>query len=61
MTWRGENHVPGVGDAVHMNDPFTPRAQRERHRVTLDHLWCDDIGEDAVSIQPRAIVTIRRT
>ncbi len=53
--------MPGVGDAVHMNDPFTPRAQRERHRVTLDHLWCDDIGEDAVSIQPRAIVTIRRT
>jgi hypothetical protein len=59
FAWRGSMEGVNVG-----SHPFTPRAQRARHRairVTLDHLWCDDIGEDAVSIQPRAVVTIRHS
>jgi hypothetical protein len=59
FAWRGS--MEGVNIGSH---PFTARAQRERHRpirVTLERLWCDDVGEDAVSIQPRAVVTIRHS
>jgi len=59
FAWRGSMEGVNVGSQA-----FTGRGQRERHRpirVTLDGLWCDDVGEDAVSIQPRAVVTIRNS
>ena len=59
FAWRGS--MEGVNIGSH---PFTPKAMRERHRpirVVLENLWCDDVGEDAVSVQPRAVVTIRRS
>ena len=57
FAWRGSMEGVNVG-----SHPFTARAMRERHRpirVVLEDLWCDDVGEDAVSIQPRAVVTLR--
>lgn len=57
FAWRGSMEGVNVG-----SHPFTAQGMRQRHRpirVTLERLWCDDVGEDAVSIQPRAVVTIR--
>jgi hypothetical protein len=57
FSWRGSMEGVHVG-----SQPFSPDGMRQRHlpiRVTLEKLFCDDIGEDCVSIQPRAKVTIR--
>ena len=57
FAWRGSMESLHVG-----SEPFTPKGMRQRHsalRVTLENLFCDDVGEDCVSIQPRAQVTIR--
>ncbi len=57
FSWRGSMEGVHVGSG-----PFTPKGMRQKHRpirVTLDGLWCDDVGEDAVEIHPRARVTIR--
>jgi hypothetical protein len=59
FAWRGSTEGVNVG-----SEPFDPRGMRRRHkpiRVTLERLWCDDVGEDAVSIQPRARVTLRHS
>lgn len=55
--WRGSMEGVHVGSG-----PFTPAGMRQKHRpirVTLDDLWCDDVGEDAIEIHPRARVTVR--
>jgi hypothetical protein len=57
--WRGSMEGVHIG-----SQPFTPKGMRARHepiRVELEHLWCEDVGEDAVSIQPRAQVLIRNS
>lgn len=59
FAWRGSMESLHVG-----SQPFTPKGMRQRHsalQVTLDNLFCDDVGEDCVSIQPRAKVTIKRS
>ena len=59
FAWRGSMEGVNVG-----SESFDGRGMRRRHRpirVLLDGLWCDDIGEDGVSIQPRARVTIRNS
>ncbi|MBP7950289.1 MAG: right-handed parallel beta-helix repeat-containing protein [Verrucomicrobiales bacterium] len=59
FAWRGSMEGVHVG-----SEPFNGRGMRQRHsaiRVTLDGLFCDDIGEDCVSIQPRAVVTLRNS
>jgi hypothetical protein len=59
FAWRGSM------EGVHVDScPFNAHGMRLRHkaiRVTLDGLHCDDVGEDAVSIGPRARVTIRNS
>jgi hypothetical protein len=59
FSWRGSMEGVHAG-----SEPFTPQGMRQRHRpirVTLDRLWCDDVGEDAIEIQPRARVVIRNS
>lgn len=43
---------------------FTAREMRQRHqpiKVTLDGIYCDDIGEDGIGIQPRANVLVKNS
>ncbi len=57
FAWRGSMESVHVG-----SQPFDGKGMRRRHepiRATLDRLFCDDIGEDCISIQPRAVVTIK--
>jgi hypothetical protein len=57
FAWRGSMEGVHVGSR-----PFTPEGMRQRHlpiRVELRGLFCNDVGEDALAIQPRAIVTLR--
>ena len=57
FAWRGSMESLHVG-----SQEFNGRGMRERHQpiaVTLERLFCDDIGEDGISIQPRAKVTLR--
>ena len=59
FAWRGSMESLHVGSR-----PFTGPEMRKRHQpiqVTLDNLFCDDIGEDAIGIQPRAIVTLKNS
>lgn len=59
FAWRGSMEGVHAGSR-----PFDGRNMRQRHlpvRVTFDGLFCDDIGEDCVSIQPRAHVTLRNS
>lgn len=59
FAWRGSMESLHVG-----SQPFTPQGMRQRHaalQVTLKNLFCDDVGEDCVSIQPRSCVTIRNS
>lgn len=56
FAWRGSMEALHVGSR-----PFNGRDMRKPHApimVKLDRLFCDDIGEDGVSIQPRAQVKI---
>ena len=57
FAWRGSMEGVNVG-----SETFDSHGMRRVHqpiRVVLENLWCDDIGEDCVSIQPRARVTMR--
>lgn len=57
FAWRGSMEGLHVG-----SQPFNGSGMRSKHRpisVTLESLYCDDIGEDCVSIQPRARVKLR--
>lgn len=57
FAWRGSMEALHVGTQA-----FTGTGMRQRHGVihsVLEQLWCDDIGEDCISIQPRAVVTLR--
>jgi len=59
FAWRGSMEGLHVGSR-----PFTGKEMRKRHKeinVTLDGLFCDDIGEDCVEIQPRAKVLVRNS
>jgi hypothetical protein len=59
FAWRGSMEGVHAG-----SEPFTPRGMRQRHRpirVTLSGLVCDDVGEDAIEIQPRSHVVIRNS
>ncbi len=59
FAWRGSMEALHVG-----SQPFNGDTMRKRHKeinVTLDQLFCDDIGEDGVSIQPRANVVLKRS
>ena len=59
FAWRGSMESLHVGSR-----PFNGKDMRKRHhpiKVTLDRLFCDDIGEDGVSIQPRATVILKRS
>jgi hypothetical protein len=59
FAWRGSMEGVHVGSRS-----FNPKEMRLKHqpiRVTLAQLFCDDIGEDCVSIQPRAVVTIKNS
>ncbi len=57
--WSGSMEGLHVG-----SEPFTGRGMRNTHepiRVTLDRIFCRDVGEDAISIQPRARVTLKNS
>jgi Right handed beta helix region len=59
FAWRGSMESLHVGSR-----PFNGEDMRKRHdpiKVTLDRLFCDDIGEDGVSIQPRANVLLKNS
>jgi hypothetical protein len=59
FSWRGSMEGVHAG-----SEPFTPLGMRQRHRpirVTFERLWCDDVGEDAIEIQPRARVVVRES
>lgn len=59
FAWRGSMEGLHVGSRK-----FTAREMRQRHqpiKVTLDGIYCDDIGEDGIGIQPRANVLVKNS